>query len=82
MLYNTKLNEFEPEQLAALLFVVDEKIDEINNKLQTVSTFDDGAIKDDLTNALDKAFNTFILWKVQISNAKTDIEEMNKINAG
>jgi hypothetical protein len=82
MLYNTKLNEFEPKQLAALLFITEEKIDELNRKLAAVSKFPDGTIKDDLTGPLEDMFNTFILWKVQILNAMADIEEMTMINAG
>jgi len=81
-MYNTKLNEFEPNQLNELLFVVDDKIKEINGKIQAVSNFEDGPIKHDIENALNKAFNTFVLWKVQLEMAKNDIEEMNKISAG
>ena len=81
-MYNTKLNEFESLQIEALIQVVEEKIDDINYHIQKCQSLPQGDIRHDLEEDYDKDLNVFILWKVQLLNAKEDIKEMNKINAG
>lgn len=82
MLYNTKLNEFDLFHLNALLQIVEEKIDDVNYHIQKCESLPQGDTRRDLEMSYDVELNMFILWKVQILNAKEDVKNMEKVNAG
>lgn len=82
MMYNTKINEFELDEIELLLSAVNEKIDLLNGSIQRIQSWEESEIRNDLEEGFNKDLGVFILWKVQLENAKIDINEMNKVNAG
>lgn len=82
MMYNTKLNEFELRHIELLLPVIQEKIDTLVGTLNRIEKWEPSQLKHDIYLQTDADLTDFILWKVQLENAKSDINEMNKINVG
>jgi len=82
MLYNTKLNEFTVDQIDFLLYAIEAKIQDVNYGLSAVDFWEDSELKHVHEDEMGKQLDAFVLWKVQLLNAKEDIKEMNKVNAG
>lgn len=79
MLYNTKLNEFEEDQIDLYLSMVNDKVSEITNAWTIVSKFDPSELKQHKEAVLKFQFDAVVLLKVQLENAKKDIKEIRKV---
>lgn len=79
MLYSTKLNEFEPGQINLLLEVIEERL----NAIQIAQMKAELNEEEDMTAIINKCeedLKTLTLWRVQLLNAKEDIEQLTHSN--
>lgn len=72
-MYNTRLNEFEPDQINLLLEVIEERL----NAIQIAQMKAELNEEEDMTAIINKCeedLEILTLWKIQLENAKEDIK--------
>jgi hypothetical protein len=64
-----KLTDFGVDELQVAVGLFEEQMDTLNNKLQQISCFPDGEVRQELTTEYNRQFEIVQLWKVQLENA-------------
>lgn len=78
-MYNTRINEFEPDQINLLLEVIEERL----NAIQIAQMKAELNEEEDMTAIINKCeedLKTLTLWRVQLLNAKEDIKQLVNSN--
>lgn len=78
-MYNTRINEFDPDQINLLLEVIEERLNAIQiaqMKAELNEEEDMAAI----INKCEEDLDTLTLWRVQLLNAKEDIKQLVNSN--
>lgn len=75
-MYNTRLNEFEEDQLDFFLAMVEDKLDLLKNSMNRVGTWPKSETKSRLIDMYIRQQSSAILLQVQLENAKSDLKQM------
>jgi len=79
-LFNTLLNQFSSDQLNCILGMTEEKIEVVQLARMKAELKEDSEEVSWLLKDIDKDLETYQLFKIQLLNAKLDVEQLQHLN--
>lgn len=79
-MFNTRLNEFEPDQLDLFLGMVEDKLSVLQNAINRAEEWAESDMRSKLLELYNRQQASFILLQVQLENAKLDIQKTVNLN--